>query len=374
MMVHEMTGSVITAAYSIAVKTLGVAIGGVLIPYALRKYSTRQIMVVTQIFSGFCIMLLALQWQMITNPSIVFIFAILFLETIAKQIFEGASELRSKSLGSSGSQRSLQAEILHSFYGAQFWGPIVSFLLLRYLNIAIPLWIDVGTFLYAAWMASQLGDTVYSGNYSLLRPVRYLRINRELFKVFLLRSVGMWLPIGVFNYMLFPTIQNHSHLKMIDSAWIYVAIALGSLVAASAMKKPTGFLSRQCDWRIASVGFVCFGLTLFGFVSLPNYWLALVVLAVGGSFSGLGVIATRSIRRKVTTAEQLPEIMGLELFVGRITDFLVSSGCFYLLSRNLVTYTDGLIAAAVTWFGLAIWAWSKVTPPSAMAKVVGRAS
>ncbi|MBP7843504.1 MAG: hypothetical protein KA116_01695 [Proteobacteria bacterium] len=353
-MVNDLSKSVAVAAYSITIRTMAVALGGACFPYFSRYFSTKKLILSSQLLSGVVIAILALYWTFGSNHSVLLIFALLFIETFLKQIFDGAKEVKSKSLGDEDAQRGLQAQLLHGFYGAQFWGPIASFFLLKNLPLVVPLWIDVASFFIAMVMASRLSDSFLPVKYKLFAPLNYLKNNKDQMKIFFLRSVGMWVPIGIFNYMLFPTIQSHYGLELINSAWVYVAIGLGSMIATGFLKEDFKTLRLMSDWKIAAIGFFALGLTRFAFISLPTFPMALAVLAIGGICNGANATATQSIRRKVTTTAQLPEFIGLELLVGRVTDIVVSTICFLLLQHQLMTYKVGMILSAVSLFALGI--------------------
>ncbi len=351
-MVNDLSKSVAVAAYSITIRTLAVAVGGACFPYFSRYFSTKKLILSSQLLSGLVISILALYWTFGSNHSVLLIFGLLFIETFLKQIFDCAKEVKSKSLGDEDAQRGLQAQLLHGFYGAQFWGPIASFFLLKNLPLVVPLWIDVASFLIAMFMAARLRDSFLPVKYKLFAPLSYLNKNKDQMKIFLLRSVGMWIPIGIFNYMLFPTIQSHYGLELINSAWVYVAIGLGSMIATGFLKDDIKFLRYMSDWKIAAVGLFVLGLTRFAFISLPSFSMALAILVIGGICNGANATATQSLRRKVTTTAQLPEFIGLELLVGRVTDVVVSTVCFILLQHHFITYRSGMILSAISLFVL----------------------
>ena len=201
--IHQISGSVLLASYTVPIKSLGIAIGGFLLPRTLSFVSPRRAIIFSQVLSFFLILALSLMALGKSNAGI--ILAILFFQTVLKQIFEGARETYSHAIGEAPEQRVLQAQILHGFFSAQTFGPIISFILLKTLPIQIPLFIDAGSFLCAAIIALQLRKELKpkSGSFSILRPLKYLAQSPNLRKIFFIRSIGYWIPVGIFNYLIF---------------------------------------------------------------------------------------------------------------------------------------------------------------------------
>lgn len=77
---------------------------------------------------------------------------------------------------------------------------------------------------------------------------------------------------------------------------------------------------------------------------IPSFKLALAFVFITGLAMGVNAISTQSLRRRLSTAEQLPEVMGLEFLIGRVTDILVMTGMAAALS-----YQTGVLVA-VAWF------------------------
>jgi predicted MFS family arabinose efflux permease len=352
-MIYDISQSVAVSAYSIAVKTISTAIAGVLFPKIASHFTFKKLIIWSQVFSGVLVLLLLLHWKFSAAHSVILIFGILFFQSFLKQLFEGAREARSRVLGEIGEQRTLQAQIMHGFYAAQFCGPIISFFLIRYIDLSIPLILDCMSFFVAALMARNVGEDLQLIKFKIIAPFKYLSKNPELKKIFLIRSIGMWIPISAFNYISFPIVTEHYGLKLIQSAWVYVAVGFGSMIATSWLKSSHAWLKKQNDWKVVSISFIVLAISRIFFANLPSFYLAILVLIIGGFCNGLNATLTQAIRRKASTPEQLPEVIGLELFVGRLTDYFVASILFILLGKNLITPETGIYFSAAGFLVLA---------------------
>jgi hypothetical protein len=271
---------------------------------------------------------------------------------LLKQFFEAAREARSRILGdgiSTGpTQRGFQAQLLQGFYSAQILGPLLSFVFIRKMGVSIPLVFDALTFFIAAWLCRKVGHDFETRSYRIFRPLEYIWKRPELLSLFLIRSVGMWIPIGIFNYVLFSVIDDYYKLDLLNSAWVYIAIGIGSLISTTLLRSQRGWWAQRQDATVAMLGFAFLALTRLAFINLPSFYWALGALALGGICNGANATVTQSLRRKICSSHELPEIMGLELFVGRLCDWAVSTWLFYMMSQNLVGYKEGIYLSMVS--------------------------
>ncbi|MEO5666721.1 MAG: hypothetical protein ABIR96_01545, partial [Bdellovibrionota bacterium] len=144
---------------------------------------------------------------------------------------------------------------------------------------------------------------------------------------------------------LFSVVTDHYGLDLLSSAWVYIAIGVGSYMASTWLRAKSGWLSQRQDSTIAMIGFFVLALTRLAFMKLPDFSLALGVMALGGVCNGANAVVTQSLRRKICTAEQLPEFMGLEILVGRLADWGVSTLLLYLFTQKLMDYREGIWAS-----------------------------
>lgn len=364
----QLTGNFILAAFNIPIKSLGIAIGGLTFPWIMGKFRTRSILICSEFISGVLAALLVA--VAIWEPNYNWVYGILLVQTVLKQYFDGSRESYSKSLASNKMQRSLQAEILNGFYSAQVIGPIIAFILLKNFPIYFALLLDCLSFLIAGFMAFKLLENREAHNsYSIFSPFSYLKKNTALAQIFLLRSIGYWIPIGIFNFLLIPVIEEHYNTHLLNSAWAYAVIGLGSVLASQALVLPSNAKDRRTifeiligqlrakaalfhDGQLAFGALLILAVTRISFIYLPAFWIALGTLFVGGICNGTNAVATQSLRRKLASAQQLPEIIGLEIVIGRIVDFSVATLCKIGLDHGL-TITQGIWFSAVFLFFLA---------------------
>lgn len=351
-LLKNQTGNIELAAYSIPLRSLGVAAGGALFPYVMSRFSLRALLTGTQIMSGVFIATIAMlslrpgsHWP---------IYMLLVAHSILKQIFDGARETYSKFLAAEGEHRTFQAELLHSLYGAQIIGPLLSLVLLRSLGAIIPLWIDALSFGITAWLCWKLPTGNSLQSYSILRPITYLGKNHGLLQILLLRSVGYWLPVGLFNYLLFTVAAERYGVSPQNMPWTYVAIGLGSVISSQFLRANRGYIARIKDATIASLALSFLAFARLAFLIVPSFGWALLVLALGGISNGANAVTTQSLRRKLATDDQFPEIVGLELVLGRITEWIAGTFMFTAMTRAGVGYGPGIVISAVLLVGLAM--------------------
>jgi len=346
--IQDLTQNTALAAYSVAVKTLAIALGGALFPRVASRRGFRSTLIWSQALSGALILGLLALYELRLSWSAGGVLAILFVQTILRQFFDGARESRSRLLGDVTSQRGLQAQLLQGFYSAQVLGPLLAFFLIRHFDIRWPLLLDALSFFVAAFLCRKVGHDQEIRLYRLLAPLGYLRKGGPLLGIFLIRSVGMWIPIGIFNFILFSVVTDHYGLDLLNSAWVYIAIGAGSYAASTWLRMRQGWFSQRQDSTIAVLGFFVLALTRLAFMKLPDFSLALVVMALGGVCNGANAVVTQSLRRKICTPEQLPEVMGLELLVGRLADWGVSTLLLFLFTKKLMGYEEGIWASVIS--------------------------
>jgi|GEM_PF-2097278 len=351
LIVQDISKSTALAAYTVAVKTLGVALGGAFFPRVASWFGFRTLLIWSQFFSGVLIAGLFVLSLYPSQGAAFCILGILFVQTILKQFFESAREARSRiiedgvaaqAMAKATVQRGFQAQLLQGFYSAQILGPLLSYVFIRKLGVHIPLVFDALTFFVAAWLCRKVGHDFETRRFRIFRPLEYIWRRPEMLSLFLIRSVGMWIPIGIFNYVLFVVIADYYKIDLLNSAWVYIAIGVGSLISTSLLRSQKGWWSQRQDATVAVFGFALLALTRLAFINLHSFYWALLVLALGGICNGANATVTQSLRRKICSAHELPEIMGLELFVGRLCDWGVSTLLLYFMTRGMIGYKEGI--------------------------------
>jgi hypothetical protein len=79
------------------------------------------------------------------------------------------------------------------------------------------------------------------------------------------------------------------------------------------------------DWKIAFVALNLLGLSRILVPLLNTFNYSMILFFLSGIFLGFNAISTQTIRRKLCTITQHPEIIGLEVVFGKLTEWLVGS-------------------------------------------------
>lgn len=349
----DTSGSIIIGTLSIAMKSAAVAVAAVLIPMFVGVYSNRSIILVTQWLSAALMAVVCFSTACKVILPIPAIYSTLFLQTSLKQLFDAARETHSKSLARhENDHRPLQAQLLAGFYGAQFLGPLVAFFLLLKSPVWIPLLVDSISFAVAGFLARKISSVPPTQSYlkpsRFLRPFSYLKGLPNLRDILILRST-IWIPIGLYNILLFQVVLHHYELPLNYSTIPYAALGLGAAVSSflltSSKNKMMLNLDKMSDGVLACLAQVLLGVSTLGFLVVPSFGVAMIFVFITGLAMGLNSVATLTLRRKFSTAEQLPEIMGLELLIGRVTDVVIMTSIATALNQKLVSYEDGVCVA-----------------------------
>lgn len=83
------------------------------------------------------------------------------------------------------------------------------------------------------------------------------------------------------------------------------------------------FLSK--DWKLAFVSLIFLSVIRAFVVFANNFFIATTLFVLSGIALGLNAVTTQTIRRKLCSQDQHPEVMSLEIVVGRLTDWAVGS-------------------------------------------------
>ena len=354
----DVSGSVIIGTLSIAMKSAAIAVGAVLIPMFVGVFPSRVIILVAQWISALLMGAVCLSIGNKFALPVSAIYATLFVQTILKQLFDAARESHSKGLAlTDADHRPMQAEILRGLFGAQFFGPLLAFVLLSKTPLWVPVLVDCLTFTLSGFLAFGIGPSHPTQSaidpMRFLKPLKYLSKYPRLRDILVFRSVVFWIPNGLYNILLFQVVMHHYGRPLEHSTLPYAALGLGAAAASLLLRHPMSeaktWLGKRRDGTLACLAQIGFALSTLGFLVIPSFELALVFVLVTGLAMGVNAISTQSLRRRLSTAEQLPEVMGLELLIGRATDILVMTGMATALDRGILSYQTGVFIA-VAWF------------------------
>lgn len=337
----DRTQNVLIASAAIPAKSVGILIAGLIIPSVCNRWDSRRILVGTQFISF--LLMVAVYYFVNLNSDHSWIFLLLVcLQMVMKQTFDAVRETLSKKIGTIKTHRGLQAQLLQGLYGAQFIGPVASYFLVINLGVKIPLLIDATTFLLAAILSIFLpAERIINQRLSIIKPLTYLKTNNPLMRIFVIRTLGTWIPIGIFNYAIFSVVEKHYNLGLVNSAWVYTAIGFGSLLATTALQNRNwNWLREMDDQKILFFGFFSLALTRIGFLELKSFFIAFLLLVGGGVCNGLNMTASQSLRRKLTSDSEFAEVVSLELIIAKVVDVSTAGVCGFALSNNLLSYQN----------------------------------
>ena len=146
--------------------------------------------------------------------------------------------------------------------------------------------------------------------------------------------------------LVFSVVTDHLDIKLINSAWIYSLIGLGSFIPANFLSKKNipNWLGGE-KYGEVWVAFLALGLLLVsrvGFVNIPTISIAALLVFIGGIANGSVAVTTRSIRRKVCTDNEFAEIVAFENIFGFFIQSVTKYICLFLLAKQVINYESGI--------------------------------
>lgn len=284
-----------------------------------------------------------------------------FILTFLYQIFDSTKNHHSKLIGVSDDQHvSNEIQLLKYLFAAQTVGPMISIGLINFFPLWVPLFIDILTFIVCIIMALRLTKLPLdnASDYSFLKPFKYIWNFPKLRDITLLRSFGFWFGAGIFDFLIFPWIRHKYNISITNIAWFYVCLGAGGSLGTALIQNPLTqskwLLGRYQMWQLAIFGNIGMSLTMIFFWITDSVWTAAGISVVHGLFMGILAGSTQSIRKLESTDRQFPEIISMEIMIGRFTATVVPWILFKFLTRLDFTYEDFRFIPAVSSFCLAI--------------------
>ncbi|HCM41632.1 MAG: hypothetical protein A2Z97_04475 [Bdellovibrionales bacterium GWB1_52_6] len=349
-LLHMLTGSALVAGYVIPIRSLGLAIGSMIFPRLISNRGIQKVLAYSELISGiFSVIVIA----SIFLGAPAWWFLLLFgLQAISKQQFTLGRDTYSKLLGTAESHRSLTAQIVGGLYGAAFIGSILGYGVLQFAHPGWLFGVDALTFLISSSLCFRMDPKVLSTmRLSILKPLKYLKGNMPLLSIFLIRGVAVWIPIGVFNYLLYTLTEERFHIDISANGWTYVATAAGSVLSSMILGPRLRMFAKHHDAMLAAGGSLLIGLTRFGLLQVPSFAALIAVIFVAGIFNGSNMIASQTLLRRIASESEFPEVSALEQILGKLSDFLAATGSAFLVGGGYMTYSTGIVVSAVS-FGL----------------------
>jgi MFS family permease len=314
------------ASYIIALKPLGVSISAAITPFLMNYIGLRSILFFSSLFSSLsAIIVLFLISQ--ENPSPVVIFPLILLQSFMIQSFSLSRECYSKTLGDDNEQRSLQTEIIKSAFNAQIIGPSVSFILINFGFESLGIYFYLILSLWSLFLITKLNKNETTIGVHIFRPLKYLfnKENKPLLDIYIIRTVLFWTPAAISNYLLFPLVQRSFELKLHFTTILYFCTGVGGAVASIIISRFGGRRIFDKDWKIAFVALNLLGISRIMVPLLNTFYYSMVLFFLSGIFLGFNAISTQTIRRKLCTNTQHPEIIGIEVVFGKLIEWLIGT-------------------------------------------------
>lgn len=358
-LVYSFYGNAFSAGFaSVGIGSAATVVCGIGIPVLSRRIHTRSLLLFSQFGSAIVVAILLCLTTLFEIKAIWPLYLILFLQDSFGELFRAARETHSHGLSiATSNKRSLQAQLLSGFYGAQFIGPVLAFLLLRSFSPRIPIALDLLSFVATGFLCFglKIGPEL-NEKLSIVRPINYLRERPLLRRLFLLRTVGFWIPTGICNVLIFVNIAARLKLGVEYSALCFAVLGLGGFFSSSVIQKTRWFngADKRGNGSIAFVGHVGMAACTLGLVFSDTILLAGFVYLAHGVFMSLNAIATQTLRRELTSKSELPEVIALEGVVSFTVQFLVAMGVVNILGHIDNSLGIGLIFSSVVFLITAV--------------------
>ena len=347
-LIQHTSQSITIASFSVGIRAIGIALAAISFSAVRTALPLRSIIIYSQVIAAILTLTLVVLGTGTLEHSTTMIFAVYLAVSVLNQWFTIARDTMTEQLGAAHEKRSIIANLLDGYFTAQVVGSVISFVCLVYLPITVPILLDALSFFLAASIAINLAPETAHARYNPLTAITVIFRTSGLREIFLLRSLGFWLPIGLFNYFRFSVINQHYGLDIVNSVWVDVAIGAGGMVAVRLLNfRGSALFGALKDYQITIAALLIMAATRIAFINLPSIYLGLAVVFLAGIASALNAISTRSIRAKLSdsVSAHRGNIIALELVTGQIAAFLVAGLSTYLSTHFGMTYVTGMISS-----------------------------
>jgi predicted MFS family arabinose efflux permease len=357
---YIITGSALKAGLLMAIQQLGHAFAAAIYPFLLTKLDPKRLIVLTQFLSLLILSLVFFLLRKINMNSVQLVYLFMTIIAFLDRIYLMATEYFSKTISDKdNSHREKQGQIISAFFGAQFWGPILSFILLKNFHYSLSILVDAISFIFAIISGISLHFTVLKEKMttdiskSFIQKLKFIIKDMKLRKLLVTRSVFSFIPLGIFNIYIFDVISNDLKLGMEFMGLSYAVIGLSGSVGVALLRLIDK--SDEVDESIfCAIGAICMALTLVPYLVLQNSTGALITAITFGFFMGSSTLASQSLRRKFTDSKYFPTFLSVELIFSMLTGAIVGKLCVYLSAQYGITSKLALLFSIPWYFILAI--------------------
>ena len=242
---------------------------------------------------------------------------------------------------------------------AQTLGPIFAIGLIFIAGPKFALAIDALSFLVCAVLSSKVCTNItYENKISLKNAMHYVLQSPSIRKIFVLRTIGYWPAMSIFNLVLFdfatkgfPDFFGKEN-SILGSAIFYSLCGFGGFLGNYFIHKNILQVGNYSNGKLAMFGMLFIAFVFLGFQLPINPTFLCVVYFLQAVGNGSVALATQTIRRNVTTQTEFAEILSLEIIFGRAVDWTGATLASLLLIGGYMTPTQ-LMLIASGWYLLA---------------------
>lgn len=179
----------------------------------------------------------------------------------------------------------------------------------------------------------------------------------ELARIFLLRTLSHWIPIGLANYLIFVLVTERFGKSIEMTVVIYSMTGLGGVIATSVLSydnvERSGFVSQLgrairaiTDYRLAALALLVWFPVRLGFALPTQFWWTLPAVLLSGVCNSVVAVSTQSLRRKACPNELFPRYLATEILSARLIDWCMGSVAAFVLAKGLVSAQTLYISGA----------------------------
>lgn len=340
-------------------QALAYSLSAMTFPFLSSRLNTKLILIISQILSSLTSIFVLISYL---NNSIQLATFLLctFTVTFCYQSFDSAKNQHSKLIGSSNEHHQKnEVQLLKYYFGAQTIGPLISLFLISKFPLWVPLVIDSITFIACAILALKLQLLSPIKTASIFKPFKYIWRLKNVRDITLLRSIGFWYGAGIFDYLMVPFLHHKYGPGVSYLAWIFSSLGFGGVVGISLVRHPIEekrwLLGRYPLWKLAIGANIGMALTMMLFWLPDSFVICSLISIVHGIFMGILAGASQIIRKQVTTNEQFPEIVSMEIMLGRLTATAVPLIIFSYLTKLNYSYQSFQFLPAISSICLAFF-------------------
>jgi len=357
-LLQNISGDWRVSSFSIPIKGLGIAVSALFSPYLNSRISPKRLLVAVQIL-GMALSLVTFLFLEQSSSSMTWLFWFSCFQGFLSNCFNQTRDFYSKAFTTD--DKALKETVAQSllekgFSLGQVFGPVLFFVLIHIAKArpSIAFLIDAVSFFVGTLLLLRLPGLpikLPSPSYKQF-GVRPILERTPIRFIFVLRSIGMWVPFAIFNILLVAKMTAEFHRDPSELTWVYALLGAGATVGANWSGQQSDRFNYQLSqsYVFCAASFVLFALcsALFAF-SIPFSVFLMLCFMIGFS-NGIQKVTTKGILREQTSTEEFPVISALELFTGKLCDLVTVS----IFNLALISISGGVSFTAIWLTGLGL--------------------